>query len=126
MGVRVLVVDDTLEAVQLLGIMLQSNGYEPLSALNYKKALRLAKEEKPAVALIDMLMPDMDGLELTRRLRADPETENMALIIVTALNEKDVESRIAASGADDMLYKPIDIDDLMSKIEKALEQRGLN
>ena len=64
---KVLIVDDTLEAVQLLSIMVESHGFESVTALNYKKALRIAKEDGPSAALIDLLMPDVDGLELCRR-----------------------------------------------------------
>ena len=124
MGTKVLIVDDTLEAIQLLSIMLQSNGFEVLTALNHQKATRLAKEETPSAALIDLLMPDVDGLELCRRLRADPDTANLAIIIVTAVNEPDVQTRSEEAGADDLIYKPVDMDSMIEKVNGALAARG--
>ena len=125
MGTKVLVVDDTLEAIELLKIMLEANGFEAITALNYQKAMRLAKEAKPSAALLDLLMPDVDGLELCRRMRADPETADMAIIIVTAVNEPEVASRGKAAGADDLIYKPVDMPDLIAKLNGALAARGL-
>jgi CheY-like chemotaxis protein len=125
MGIKVLVVDDTLEAVQLLSIMLEANGFEPVTALTPKKALHLAKEESVSGVLLDLLMPEIDGLELCRRLRADPETANLAIIIVTAVNEPGVASRAEAAGADGLIYKPIDMPDLIEKLKQNLIARGL-
>ena len=62
MGTKILVVDDTLEAVQLLSIMLESTGFEPVTALNSQKAVRLAKEAGISAVLLDLLMPEVDGL----------------------------------------------------------------
>ena len=124
MSNKILVVDDTLEAVQLLSIMLESSGFEAITALNHKKATRILSEEPISGALLDLLMPDVDGLELCRRLRANPDTENLAIIIVTAVNEPDVEGRAMDAGADELVYKPVDMDDLISKVNSSLEARG--
>ena len=125
MGTKVLAVDDTLEAVELLKIMLEASGFEPITALSAKKAMRLAKEIKPAAALVDLLMPDVDGLELCRRMRADPDTANLAIIIITAANEPDVEARVRAAGADGLIYKPVEMPDLVARLNDILASRGL-
>lgn len=124
MSQRILVADDTLEAVQLLSLMLQTNGFEPVTALTSSKALRLAKEEQPAAILLDLMMPEIDGLDVCRRLRADPETANLSIIIVTAVNEPEVEARAEAAGADDVIYKPVDMEDLIAKLNEVLAARG--
>jgi two-component system cell cycle response regulator len=125
MSTRVLVVDDTLEAIQLLSVMLQTNGFEPVTAMTPHKALRLAREGGISAALLDLLMPDVDGLELCRRLRADPDTANLAIIIVTAVNEPGVESRAREAGADGLIYKPIEMPDLIDSLNQNLTARGL-
>jgi two-component system cell cycle response regulator len=126
MGTRVLVVDDTLEAVQLLSIMLQANDFEPVTAMTHSKALRLAREAGVSAVLLDLLMPDMDGLEICRRLRANPATANLAIIIVTAVNEPGVETRAKAAGADGLIYKPIEMPDLIAKLRESLAGRDLS
>jgi CheY-like chemotaxis protein len=125
MGNKILVVDDTLEAVQLLSLMLETSGFEPITSLNSQKALTLAKENAPSAVLLDLLMPDVDGLEICRRLRADPDTANMAIIIITAVNEPDVQGRAEAAGADGLIYKPVDMSDLISRLNEVLAARGL-
>ena len=125
MGTKVLVVDDTLEAVQLLSLMLETSGFEPVTSLTSEKAMRLAKEEGPKAALLDLLMPEVDGLEICRRLRADPETNHMGIIIVTAANEPDVAARVESAGADRLIYKPVDMADLVGALNEVLAARGL-
>ena len=96
-----------------------------MTALTHQKALRIAKEESPSAAMLDLLMPTVDGLELTRMLRGDPDTANLAIIIVTAVNEPDVEGRAVAAGADGLIYKPVDMDDLVARLNEVMVARGL-
>jgi two-component system cell cycle response regulator len=124
-GAKILAVDDTLEAVELLRIMLETSGFEATTALTAQKALRLAAEEGFSAALLDLMMPDIDGLEICRRLRADPETANLAILIVTAANEPEVEDRAEAAGADGLIYKPVDLNDLVARLNEVLAARGL-
>lgn len=125
MGAKILAVDDTLEAVELLRIMLETSGFEAITALTAQKALRLAAEEGFSAALLDLMMPDIDGLEICRRLRADPETANLAILIITAANEPEVEDRAEAAGADGLIYKPVDLHDLIARLNEVLAARGL-
>lgn len=125
MGAKILAVDDTLEAVELLRIMLETSGFEAITALTAQKALRLAAEEGFSAALLDLMMPDIDGLEICRRLRADPETANLAILIITAANEPEVEDRAEAAGADGLIYKPVDLHDLIVRLNEVLAARGL-
>ena len=126
MSAKILAVDDTLEAVELLRLMLETGGFEAITALTPQKALRLAAEEDGlSAALLDLMMPDIDGLELCRRLRANPETTNLAIIIITAANEPEVEIRVEAAGADALIYKPVDLHDLITRLNEVLAARGL-
>jgi DNA-binding response OmpR family regulator len=126
LGAKILAVDDTLEAVELLRIMLETSGFEPITALTAQKALRLVGEEEGfAAAILDLMMPDIDGLELCRRLRADSQTANLGILIVTAANEPEVESRAEAAGADGLIYKPVDLNDLIARLNEVLAARGL-
>ena len=125
MGAKILAVDDTLEAVELLRIMLETSGFEAITALTAQKGLRLAAEEGLSAALLDLMMPDIDGLEICRRLRADPETANLAILIVTAANEPEVVDRAEAAGADGLIYKPVDLYDLIARLNEVLAARGL-
>jgi DNA-binding response OmpR family regulator len=126
LGAKILAVDDTLEAVELLRIMLETSGFQPITALTAQKALRLVGEEEGlAAAILDLMMPDIDGLELCRRLRADSQTANLGILIITAANEPEVESRAEAAGADGLIYKPVDLNDLIARLNEVLAARGL-
>jgi CheY-like chemotaxis protein len=117
----VLVAEDDEDILRLVEIRLQQDGYDVLCARNGEEALRTAVERRPALALLDVQMPKVDGYEVTRRLRADEATRAMVIIILTA-SVRDTElERAFAAGANDFLRKPFSPADLATRVRAALE-----
>jgi two-component system cell cycle response regulator len=108
MVARVLVVDDVDANVRLLEAKLTIEYYEVLTASDGPTAIRVAAEQKPDIILLDVMMPGMDGFETCRRIKADPATSHIPVVLVTALDGR--EDRIVGldAGADDFVTKPID------------------
>jgi two-component system cell cycle response regulator len=108
MSARILVVDDIEANVRLLEAKLSAEYYEVLTANDGPTALAIAASEKPDIVLLDVMMPGMDGFQVCRRLKDDPETRHVPVVLVTALDGR--ADRIAGleAGADEFLTKPID------------------
>jgi two-component system cell cycle response regulator len=107
MSARVLVVDDIDVNVRLLEAKLLSEYYEVLAASNGPQALEIAARDSPDIVLLDVMMPGMDGLEVCRRLKADPATRYIPVVMVTALSDVSDRLRGLDVGADDFLTKPV-------------------
>lgn len=121
---KILVIDDTPANLALLGLALQ-NDYVIQVATSGAKGLELAQAEPPALILLDIMMPDMDGYETCRRLKAVPELKNIPLIFVTALSEMNAELQGLSLGAADFLVKPINIEIARLRIANLLERERL-
>ena len=108
MSARILVVDDVEANVRLLDAKLTNEYYEVLTAFDGPTALAIAADQKPDIVLLDVMMPGMDGFEVCRRLKDDPLTRHIPVVLVTALDDR--ADRIAGleAGADEFLNKPID------------------
>lgn len=108
MTARVLVVDDLEPNVKLLEAKLRAEYFDVLGAYSGQEAITLAVQEKPDIILLDVMMPGMDGFETCRRLKSDPETMHIPVVMVTALDQQ--ADRIAGleAGADDFLTKPVE------------------
>ena len=108
MSARILVVDDIEANVRLLEAKLEAEYYEVMTAPDGPTALALAAAEKPDIVLLDVMMPGMDGFAVCRRLKDDPETRHIPVVLLTALDGR--ADRVAGleAGADDFLTKPID------------------
>lgn len=120
---KILLVDDEPDILEFLSYNLKKEGYRVSTANNGKEALRLAKEEHPDLIIIDVMMPDMDGIETCSQIRELPELKNVLIVFLTARSEE--YSQIAGfdAGADDYINKPIKPRLLVSRI-KALLRRG--
>jgi CheY-like chemotaxis protein len=116
----ILIVDDDERNRKLINVFAISDGYQTLSAESGNEALTLAVSHKPQLILVDLMMPDMDGFELIRRLKADPVTNVIPIIVVSSLDDAASQQRIIASGADDFLRKPLDRWELSLRICKLL------
>ncbi len=116
MSARILVVDDIAINVRLLEAKLLVEYYDVIAAGDGPTALTLAKERAPDLVLLDVMMPGLDGFEVCRRLKADPETAHIPVVMVTALDDTADRVRGLEAGADDFLTKPINDVALFARI----------
>ncbi len=120
MAEKILIVDDDVDTLRLVGLMLQRQGYEIAAATTSEQALGKAFEEKPDVILLDVMMPDMDGYEVTRRLRKNPVTQATPILLFTAKTQLDDKVAGFEAGADDYLTKPTHPAELQAHIRSLL------
>jgi DNA-binding response OmpR family regulator len=119
----VLVADDDEDILQLLSFRIERAGYEVVQAKNGTDALRLALDLLPALAVLDVMMPGLNGFEVTRELRRSEVTSTMPVILLTAKAQATDAAGGLAAGADDYVKKPFDARDLMERIERLLRPR---
>ena len=108
-GEPILIVDDNSTNMKLVRILLASEGYDVRTAADAEEALNVLKEFYPRLILMDVQLPGIDGLELTRRLKSDPATRDITILGLTAYAMKGDKERIIAAGCDGYVPKPIDI-----------------
>ncbi|MFN6252842.1 MAG: PleD family two-component system response regulator [Acetobacteraceae bacterium] len=120
MTARVLVVDDSLPNRKLLEARLQEEYFEVLGAASGAEAITLAQRWSPDIILLDVLMPVMDGFEACRRLKAQPATAHIPVVMVTSLNDQSERVRGLDAGADDFLVKPVDQATLFARLRALL------
>lgn len=116
MSARVLVVDDILPNVKLLEAKLSGEYYDVLTATGGQEALDKVAQDKPDIILLDVMMPGMDGFEVCRRIKTDPETSHIPVVMVTALTDNVDRVRGLEAGADDFLSKPVNDIALMARV----------
>jgi two-component system cell cycle response regulator DivK len=107
-GARVLLVDDNASNLKLLTYLLTKHGYDLNTACSGADALALVPQWRPALILLDLQMPGIDGFEVARRLKSDPNTSAIVIVAVTAYAMKGDEEKARAAGCDAYLTKPID------------------
>jgi DNA-binding response OmpR family regulator len=122
-GPLVLIADDDEDILQLLAFRLERAGYEIVQARNGHQALQLALELQPALAVLDVTMPGLDGYDVTRELRRDDRTSTIPVILLTARAQASDVARGMAAGADDYLKKPFEAQDLKDRVERLLRPR---
>lgn len=118
----ILVVDDDRDIARFLEVNLQLHGFAVLLANDGEQALALADQHRPDLAVVDVRMPRLDGLELTRRLRADPMTSAMPIILLTAKGQTVDKVVGLTAGADDYLVKPFDTAELVARVRSTLRR----
>ena len=120
---RILIADDELDVLALLETRLSASGYEVLKASNGVAALDRARTDKPALAVLDIMMPGMSGLEVCRTLKADPKTARMPIILLTARHEEVDRVLGFEFGADDYVLKPFSPRELALRIQALLRHQ---
>lgn len=120
--VKILVVDDDLDILELLKYNLNNNGYNVATAENGKKAIDLAQTFKPNLILLDIMMPEKDGVEVCSILRDDPIFNDTFIVFLTARNEDYTQIACYENGADDFIVKPIRPRVLLSRINGVLKR----
>jgi len=116
---RVLVVDDEPQIVRALKVVLREAGYEAVPAETASEALDLAAVRPPEAAIVDLVLPDEDGIELTRKLRAWSE---MPILVLSAVGEEEQKVRALEAGADDYITKPFGTRELVARLNAALRR----
>jgi two-component system, OmpR family, KDP operon response regulator KdpE len=118
-GTRVLVCDDEPQILRALRVILRDAGYEAVTASTGEEALDRAAVKPPAAAILDLMLPDLDGVEVTERLR---EWSEMPIIVLSAVGEEEAKVRALAAGADDYVTKPFGPPELVARLEAALRR----
>lgn len=115
---QVLVVDDDAAINGLICEYLRLSGYEAHSASDGDGALREVSHEVPSIIVLDIMLPDIDGYEVCRRLRARPETAQVPVLMLSALGDEKSRARASQAGATEFLAKPFDPDQFLETIAK--------
>ncbi len=121
---RILIADDEEGIRTILEKRLLSSGYEVMTALNGREAVGMAFKEKPDLVIMDIMMPEMDGIQATRKLRESLETASIPVLMLTAKKDKRSELEGIDAGADDYMTKPFDRDKLLARIKMLLRRAG--
>ena len=126
---KVLIIDDDQDMLVAIETLLGLKEFEVLSATNADDGVRLAREERPDVILLDILLSPRSGIEVYQELRADPALRDIKILIVTALKEKIHEDRFAAEleacwAAEDFLDKPVEPEALVERIRELVGKEG--
>jgi DNA-binding response OmpR family regulator len=126
MAKNILVVDDEVGALTLIGILLERGGFQVLKAKNAKSALDFLNEITPDLIILDVMMPDIDGIELCKILRSRPDTSKTPILMLSARGDTNSIIRSKQAGATDYINKPILNNDLVEKVKSMLDQACYN
>jgi two-component system, OmpR family, KDP operon response regulator KdpE len=118
-GARVLVCDDEPQILRALKVILRDAGYEPVVAASGEEALDQAAVRPPAAAIVDLMLPDIDGVEVTKRIR---EWSEMPIVVLSAVGEEEEKVRALAAGADDYVTKPFGPPELIARLRAVLRR----
>ena len=122
---KILVVDDTPKNVKLLADILTARGYNVVTAASGAEALSQVEAERPDLVLLDVVMPEMSGYEVCRKLRSNPATELLPVVMVTALDPGEERVKGIEAGADDFLTKPINQAELLARVKSLIRIKEL-
>jgi len=121
---RVLVVDDERQNRQLLEVILKPEGFLVQTAANGKEALAMMAAQPPDLILLDIMMPDMDGYQVARKIKENPVTRNIPIIMITALDDRAARLQGLSAGAEDFLTKPVDRAELCARVKNLLRLKA--
>ncbi len=118
---KILIVEDNADLLKVLQLLLKDS-YESIPAMKGRQAVDIAAAERPDLILLDIVLPDMNGLEIARLMRQHPETQSMPILAMTAKVSRIDEEDCILSGCDDFIAKPFTFEQLRPRIEKLLNQ----
>lgn len=123
---RILIVDDESDNRELMQLVLNWEGFVTLTAASGEEALAIAADEPLDLVLLDMMMPGMDGHEVTARMKCSLVTRKIPIVVVSAMNDHATRQRVLNAGAVDFVSKPIDRSELCQRVRNVLEQAADN
>lgn len=125
MNTRILVADDDPDLRQYVRVALQRDGYEVIEAVDGEQVLARAVDSAPALILLDVMMPDLDGFDTCRKLKSDARTNAVPVIFISARADLRSREEGLRLGAEDYLNKPINLKDLAQRVRTAIQRRGV-
>jgi two-component system alkaline phosphatase synthesis response regulator PhoP len=123
MSARILIADDNPQGIELLEAYLSGGDYDIQTSADGEETLRKVRDFKPEVILLDVMMPKISGFEVCKRLKSNPETADIMVLMVTALDQPSDIDRAVDAKTDDFLTKPINKTELLIRMKAALESR---
>ncbi len=122
MNNKILIVDDDVSINELVRVNLELAGYKVVQAYDGVKGFALVKQEMPSVVILDVMMPDVDGFTVAKRIRQNEETKNIPIIMLTALSQLNDKVNGFNIGVDDYLVKPFEIEELLVRVRAILKR----
>ena len=120
---KILIVDDEPDIVETLKFLVESEGFEGITALDGEEALKKAKEEKPDIIILDVMLPKINGYKVCRLLKFDSKYKHIPILMVTARSQEEDKVIGEETGADEYITKPFDINEIVEKIHFYLNNR---
>ncbi|MCA2000540.1 MAG: response regulator transcription factor [Chloroflexi bacterium] len=121
MTTKILVIDDDLAITDLMTMLLKTHGFEVITTNSGAEGVKLVAEKSPHVVLLDLMMPDLDGWQVSKAIRA---FSNVPILILSAINDPALVASVLDAGADDFLVKPVPSSVLVANIRKMVRQTG--
>ncbi len=118
---KILIVEDNPDLVDVLRLQVNELGYESIVAMNGREAVDMAADQMPDLIMLDIMLPDMNGLEAARLIRKNPDTQSIPILAVTARVLPKVKEQCLENGCDDYISKPFLHNELLPRIEKLLK-----
>jgi two-component system response regulator MtrA len=119
MPTKILVIDDDMAITELLSMLLKTHGFDVLTTNSGVEGVKLVKEKNPNVVLLDLMMPDLDGWQVSKAIRA---FNNVPILILSAINDPSMVASVLDTGADDFLVKPVPSSVLVAHIRKMVRR----
>jgi len=121
MPTKILVIDDDLAITELMSMLLKTHGFDVITTNSGTEGVKLVEEKNPNVVLLDLMMPDMDGWQVSKAIRS---FSNVPILILSAINDPSMVASVLDTGADDFLVKPVPSSVLVAHIRKMVRQTG--
>ena len=123
---KILIVDDEADIIEILQFVLESNGYECITAFDGEEGLKLAREANPDLIILDVMMPKMNGYKISRLLKYDAKYKNIPILMLTARSQDTDKALGEETGADEYITKPFQIENIFETVNKYLGQQDGN